>query len=80
MWQKQCMTKLTGEEQKVFEVPELIHKMVEKGALGAKSGQGFYVKKGKEIYELNPEHVRVCATKEIKSSFHRNGKTTKGLA
>ena len=30
-------------------------KMLEKGWLGAKSGQGFFLKKGKEILELNPD-------------------------
>ena len=34
-----------GEEKKVFEVPEFMKQMNEKGWLGAKSGQGFYLKK-----------------------------------
>src|SRR5690606_3217212 len=44
----------TGEEQKVFEVPDMMIKMVEKGYLGAKSGQGFFVKNGKDIFEIDP--------------------------
>lgn len=39
----------TGEEQKVFEVPAYLAKMVENGWLGAKSGQGFFLKKGRDI-------------------------------
>ena len=30
-------------------------KMLENGWLGARSGQGFFLKQGKEILELNPE-------------------------
>ncbi|PKC51372.1 NAD(P)-binding protein, partial [Rhizophagus irregularis] len=35
----------TGDEQKVFDVPDIMKKMVENGWLGAKSGQGFFVKR-----------------------------------
>lgn len=55
----------TGEEQKVFEIPEILKKMVESGYLGAKSGQGFFVKKGKEIYELDAETFEYVPLKKL---------------
>ncbi|WP_042142922.1 3-hydroxyacyl-CoA dehydrogenase/enoyl-CoA hydratase family protein [Paucisalibacillus sp. EB02] len=48
-----------GAEKEVFDIPEFMLKMQENGWLGAKSGQGFFLKKkGKEgstIYQLNTE-------------------------
>src|SRR5690606_40342964 len=52
---KNVYDQTSGEEQKVFEAPEFMKKMVENGWLGAKSGQGFFLKKDKEILELDPE-------------------------
>src|SRR5699024_7992207 len=50
---------VTGDEQKVFEIPGIMNKMAEKGWLGAKTGKGFFEKrrgeKGSEILELNPD-------------------------
>jgi len=69
----------TGEEQKVFEVPEIIHKLVERGALGAKSGQGFYVKKGKEIYEIDPNTLEYVPQKKLQAPSIELAKQTKGL-
>ncbi len=48
-----------GEEKKVFEIPDFMNKMNENGWFGSKSGQGFYLKKGKEILELNPETLDI---------------------
>ena len=61
------MTKQTGEEQKVFEVPAFMKKMLENGWLGAKSGQGFFCKEGKEILELNPETFEYSQAKKLKT-------------
>lgn len=38
-----------GAEKEVFEVPPFLQKMIEKGWLGSKSGQGFFLKKGKKF-------------------------------
>jgi 3-hydroxyacyl-CoA dehydrogenase len=37
-----------------FEVPEIIDRLVENGALGAKAGRGFYRKEGREIRSVDP--------------------------
>lgn len=56
---KNVYDQVEGEEKQVFEVPEFMKKMNEKGMIGAKAGKGFYLKKkgekGSVIYELNPE-------------------------
>src|SRR5690606_20238380 len=52
---KNVYDQTSGEEQKVFEAPEFMKKMVENGWIGAKSGQGFFLKKDKDILELDPE-------------------------
>ena len=43
------------ESQAIFQVPDLMQKLVETGSLGAKSGQGFYKKVDGEIRSLNPK-------------------------
>ncbi|MGX9135751.1 3-hydroxyacyl-CoA dehydrogenase NAD-binding domain-containing protein [Rummeliibacillus sp. JY-2-4R] len=70
----------TGEEQKVFEVPAYLQKMVENNWLGAKSGQGFFLKKGKEILELNLDTLEYEAVKKLSTPSIELAKQQKGLA
>ncbi|MBP3039395.1 enoyl-CoA hydratase/isomerase family protein [Bacillaceae bacterium Marseille-Q3522] len=69
-----------GEEQKVFALPALIEAMLEKGWLGSKSGQGFYVKKGKEILELNYETMEYEPQQRLKAQSIEKSKQEKGFA
>ena len=41
--------KVQGEEKEVFEVPAFMQEMLEKGWLGSKTGQGFFLKKEKKF-------------------------------
>ncbi|MEO0534306.1 MAG: 3-hydroxyacyl-CoA dehydrogenase NAD-binding domain-containing protein [Cyanobacteria bacterium P01_A01_bin.123] len=43
------------EQRDMFQVPDLLHTLVNTGTLGAKSGQGFYKKVAGEILSLNPK-------------------------
>jgi len=70
----------TGDEQKVFEVPSLITKMLDNGWLGAKSGQGFFKKQGKDILELNPETLEYEPVKKLKTPSLEMAKQQKGLS
>lgn len=72
--------KVTGKEKAMFEVPVLMKKMLENGWLGSKSGQGFYLKKGKEILELNPETLTYEERKKLKTPALEMAKQEKGPA
>ncbi|MFS0780285.1 3-hydroxyacyl-CoA dehydrogenase NAD-binding domain-containing protein [Bacillus sp. 1P06AnD] len=76
---KNVYDQVEGEEKNVFEIPSFIQKMLEKGWLGAKSGQGFFLKKGKEILELNPETMEYVERKKLKSASLEASKQQKGL-
>ncbi|SFA90329.1 3-hydroxyacyl-CoA dehydrogenase [Lentibacillus halodurans] len=71
-----------GAEKDVFKVPEFMLKMQEKGWLGAKSGQGFFLKKkgkdGSMIYELNPETLVYEDRKKLKTDATEMAKQEKG--
>jgi 3-hydroxyacyl-CoA dehydrogenase len=69
-----------GEEQKVFELPAFMKKMIENGWLGAKTKQGFYVKKDREILELDPETFEYSKAKKMKTPSMEMAKQQKGLA
>jgi 3-hydroxyacyl-CoA dehydrogenase len=70
----------TGEEQKVFEVPDFLHTMLENKWLGAKTGQGFFLKKDKEILELNIDTLEYEPVKKLKTPSIEMAKQQKGLA
>lgn len=46
-----------GDEQAVFTPAPFMGEMAEKGWLGSKTAQGFYVKRGSDIFELNPDRL-----------------------
>lgn len=50
------------ESREIFQVPEVMRKLVATGTLGAKTGQGFYKKQKSEILALNPETLVYEAT------------------
>ena len=77
---KNAYDKTVGEEQKVFELPSFMKKMIDNGWLGAKSKQGFYLKKDKDILELDLETFEYEPTKKMKTPSIEMAKQQKGLA
>ena len=69
-----------GDEQKVFELPAFMKKMIDNGWLGAKTKQGFYLKKGKDILELDSETFEYGKAKKLKTPSIEMAKQQKGLA
>ncbi len=72
--------KVEGAEKAVFEIPAFLKTMVEKGWLGSKSGQGFYLKKGKEILEIDPNTLEYGPRKKITAPSVELSKQEKGIA
>lgn len=81
---KNVYDQVEGKEKEVFTVPDFMNKMYEKGWIGAKSGQGFYLKKkgndGSIIYELNPETFEYEDRKKLKTAATEMAKQEKGTA
>lgn len=67
-------------EKQVFDVPSFMKEMANKGWIGAKAGQGFYLKKGKDILELNPETFEYEERKKLNASSIEMAKQQKGSA
>jgi 3-hydroxyacyl-CoA dehydrogenase len=70
--------KVDGHEKEVFEIPAFLKEMVEKGWLGSKSGQGFFLKKGKEILELDPSTLEYGPRKKLTTPSVELAKQEKG--
>ncbi|WP_153125923.1 3-hydroxyacyl-CoA dehydrogenase/enoyl-CoA hydratase family protein [Peribacillus tepidiphilus] len=77
---KNVYDQVEGEEKEVFEVPDFMKKMLENGWLGSKSGQGFFLKQGKEILELNPNTLQYEERKKLKTPSTEMSKQEKGLS
>ena len=43
------------EHREIFKPPDILRKLVAKGAVGAKVGRGFYKKEGQQILSVNPQ-------------------------
>lgn len=69
-----------GEEKQVFDPPSFMLEMAEKGWIGAKAQQGFYLKQGKEILELDPKTLEYGPRKKLKTASTEAAKQAKGLA
>lgn len=72
--------KVEGKEKEVFAVPAFIKAMVEKGWLGSKSGQGFFLKQGKDILELDPNTLEYGPLKKLSTPAVELAKQEKGTA
>ncbi|MEK5037417.1 3-hydroxyacyl-CoA dehydrogenase/enoyl-CoA hydratase family protein [Sporosarcina sp. FSL K6-3457] len=77
---KNVYDKTEGEEQKVFELPPFMKKMIDNGWIGAKAKQGFYSKQGKDILELDRETFEYGPTRKLKTPSIEMAKQQKGLA
>lgn len=69
-----------GKEKEAFEVPTFMKEMLNKGWLGGKSGQGFFLKQGKEILELDPTTLQYGPRKKLKTAATELSKQEKGTA
>jgi len=65
------------EQRDVFKVPDFLKKMIEQGALGAKTKKGFYQKVGKEILSLNFDKLDYVPQKRVRFDGYR---VAKGMA
>ncbi|NSL52937.1 3-hydroxyacyl-CoA dehydrogenase/enoyl-CoA hydratase family protein [Calidifontibacillus erzurumensis] len=71
--------KSEGKEKEIFEIPGFMEQMLAKGWLGTKAGQGFYLKKNKDIYELNIHTLEYEERKRLQAPSIEKSKLAKGL-
>ncbi|WP_316274115.1 3-hydroxyacyl-CoA dehydrogenase/enoyl-CoA hydratase family protein [Bacillus halotolerans] len=67
-----------GDEKEVFRLPDFMNDMLQKGWIGSKSGQGFYKKEGKTIYELDPMTLTYGERTKMKTPALEAAKQAKG--
>src|SRR5699024_8394898 len=81
---KNVYDQVEGAEKEVFAMPEFMQEMNEKGWIGAKAKQGFYLKKrgekGSVILELNPETMEYEERKKLKTPAVQMAGQQKGAA
>ena len=76
---KNVYDQTTGEEQKTFELPDVVKKMIDNGWIGAKAKQGFYRKEGRDILELDMNTLEYGPTQKMKAPSIEMAKQQKGL-
>lgn len=69
-----------GYEKQAFEIPSFMKSMLQNGWLGSKSGQGFFLKKGKEILELDPATLEYIPRKKLTTDAIERSKQEKNIA
>ncbi|MFJ5623323.1 3-hydroxyacyl-CoA dehydrogenase NAD-binding domain-containing protein [Peribacillus loiseleuriae] len=77
---KNVYEQVDGKEKDVFQIPGFVTKMIEKGWLGSKSGQGFFLKKGKEILELDSQTLDYGPRKKLKTASTEMSKQATGFS
>ncbi|KGX85753.1 3-hydroxyacyl-CoA dehydrogenase/enoyl-CoA hydratase family protein [Pontibacillus litoralis] len=79
---KNVYDQVNGEEKVVFDPPSFMKTMQDKGWIGSKSGQGFFLKqkgeKGSVILELNPSTLEYEERKTLKTKATEMAKQEKG--
>ena len=77
---KNAYDKTEGDEQKVFKLPAFMQKMIDNGWIGAKAKQGFFLKQGKDILEIDSTTLEYGPRKKMKTPSIELAKQQKGLA
>ncbi|MEQ6389559.1 3-hydroxyacyl-CoA dehydrogenase NAD-binding domain-containing protein [Bacillaceae bacterium S4-13-58] len=79
---KNVYDQVEGKEKEVFEIPEFMIKMKDQGWIGAKAGQGFFLKqkgaKESGILELDPSTMEYVERKKLKTAATEMAKQEKG--
>lgn len=75
---KNVYDKADGAEKDMFKLPEFMNEMLNNNWLGSKSGQGFYKKEGKTIYELDPLTMTYGERTKLKTPALEAAKQAKG--
>lgn len=75
---KNVYDQVDGEEKQAFEIPAFMKQMLDKGWLGSKSGQGFFLKQKGEILQLNPQTMDYEPRAKLKTRATEAAKQEKG--
>ena len=62
------------ESREIFQIPDVLQKMLDNGQLGQKTRKGFYQKTGKEILSLNFETLEYHPQKQVRFDGYRVAK------
>lgn len=68
-----------GKEKELFQTLSFMKEMIKKGWIGSKSGQGFFLKQGKEIFEIDPKTLEYQPRTALKTASIEQSKRIKGL-